>query len=78
MEEPFIAQKNPFVLPLEPGTYAWCACGKTSKGAFCDGTHKGSGNSPIIVEIDITKTVAFCGCRQSKSKPFCDGTHAKL
>jgi len=27
MPEPKIAQKSPYVLDLEPGRYAWCACG---------------------------------------------------
>lgn len=78
MEEPFITQKKPYVMPVEPGSYTWCACGKSSKGAFCDGTHKGSGHTPITVQIPEPTTVAWCGCRHSGNKPFCDGTHAKL
>jgi len=73
-----IAQKSPYVLDMEPGKKAWCACGLSSNQPFCDGTHKGTGFSPVIVDIEEEKKVAWCGCKQSSNPPFCDGTHAKL
>ena len=78
MEDPVIAQKSPYVMKAEVKKYAWCACGKSQNQPFCDGTHKGTGISPIIVEITEEKNVAWCGCKMSKNKPICDGTHSKL
>ncbi|NNF02535.1 MAG: CDGSH iron-sulfur domain-containing protein [Bacteroidia bacterium] len=78
MDKPEIPQKNPYVITCEPGTYAWCACGKSSKQPYCDGSHKGSEFSPVIEKITETKIVAWCGCKNSGNKPFCDGSHSKI
>jgi CDGSH-type Zn-finger protein len=78
MADPHIAQKSPFVLKLEPGTYFWCACGLSKKQPYCDGSHSGKGFSPQKVEITGAKTVAWCGCKHSKAGAFCDGSHARL
>ncbi|MEQ8323271.1 MAG: CDGSH iron-sulfur domain-containing protein [Vicingaceae bacterium] len=78
MPKPTIAQKSPFVVKLEAGVYAWCACGNSKNQPYCDGSHKGSEFSPIVEKIGESKTVAWCGCKQSSGKPYCDGTHAKL
>lgn len=78
MAAPKIAQKLPYVVDLEPGKYAWCACGQSNNQPYCDGSHKGSEFSPIIVDITENKTVAWCGCKQGGNKPFCDGTHKSL
>jgi CDGSH-type Zn-finger protein len=66
------------VLDLEPGTYYWCACGKSNNQPFCDGSHKGSGFTPKKIEIEEKKKAALCGCKHSKNGAFCDGTHKKL
>jgi len=78
MEKPKIAQKAPYVLDLEPGTYYWCSCGKSNNQPFCDGSHKGSEFTPRVVEIEEKKQVALCGCKHSQNGAFCDGSHAKL
>ncbi len=78
MTDPKIAQKAPFVLDMKPGNYYWCACGKSNKQPFCDGSHKGSEFSPVKTEINEEKQVAWCACKHSTSAPFCDGTHRKL
>jgi CDGSH-type Zn-finger protein len=78
MSEPVIAQKSPIVQKAEPGTYFWCACGKSKSQPFCDGSHKGTGFTPLKTEIKEAKTVAWCGCKHTKKAPFCDGSHAKL
>ena len=78
MAEPTIAQKAPYAVDLEPGTYWWCACGKSASQPFCDGSHKGSGFMPVKFEISETTKVWLCGCKHSGDQPFCDGTHKKL
>lgn len=78
MSEPKIAQKAPFVIEMEPGSYAWCACGGSKNQPFCDGSHRGTGLQPIITKIEEKRKVAWCGCKQSKNPPYCDGTHKNL
>ena len=78
-EKPEIAQKSPYVLELEPGKYAWCACGRSSSQPFCDGTHKGTGLGPVLFEVEETRKAALCGCKHNQTgEPFCDGSHSKL
>jgi len=78
MEQPEIAQKSPYKLELTPGTYWWCACGRSKKQPFCDGSHQGTGFTPVKLDIAQTTQVALCGCKHSKNKPFCDGSHKTL
>ena len=78
MSDPKLAQKAPFQAELDAGTYWWCACGRSSRQPFCDGSHKGSDFTPVKVEIDTAKTVWLCGCKRTANQPFCDGTHKKL
>jgi CDGSH-type Zn-finger protein len=78
MPEPVIAQRSPFVTKVEPGTYWWCACGKSKGQPFCDGSHKGTGLGPQKVEITEPRTLAWCGCKHSKNGAFCDGSHGRL
>ena len=78
MPDPVVAQKFPYVLDSKPGTYWWCACGRSQSQPFCDGSHKGTGLNPKKVEITEAGTVAWCACKHSKEMPFCDGTHSTL
>ena len=78
MAQPEIAQKGPYALELEPGTYWWCACGKSKSQPFCDGSHKGGDFAPVKFEITEKKKVWLCGCKQSNDMPYCDGAHKKL
>ena len=78
MSEPIVFQRSPIVQKVEPGTYWWCACGRSKGQPFCDGSHKGTGLGPQKVEIAEARTVAWCACKHSGGKPFCDGTHGKL
>lgn len=78
MSEPEIQQKYPYVIDIEPGKYAWCACGRSKNDPYCDGSHKDTEFRPIVVEINENKSVAWCGCKQSKNKPYCDGSHKNL
>lgn len=78
MTEPVIFDRKPCVMEVEPGRYAWCACGKSAKQPYCDGSHSGSGMKPVIEQITEKKKVAWCNCKYSAKKPFCDGTHKTL
>ena len=78
MPDPRIAAKMPKVMELEPGRYAWCACGQSAKQPFCDGSHAGSGFAPLVFTVEEKKRVALCQCKHSAGRPFCDGTHSGL
>lgn len=79
MTEPIIAQKEPIAVDLEAGkTYYWCACGRSAKQPFCDGSHKDTGMEPLAFTADETKTAYLCACKQTAGKPFCDGAHKEL
>ena len=79
MTEPVIAQKSPFAVEVEAGrSYWWCACGRSKRQPFCDGSHKDTGFTPVEYRADVSRTVFFCGCKHSQNRPTCDGSHAKL
>ena len=78
MAEPKVAQDQPFVMDVEPGTYAWCACGESDDQPFCDGSHKGTEFKPVVEKITEEKKLAWCGCKHSDNAPFCDGTHTEV
>lgn len=78
-DTPSIAQKSPYPVDVTAGkTYFWCACGKSAKQPFCDGSHKDSSFAPVKYEADADKKVFFCGCKASGKSPLCDGSHSKL
>jgi len=78
MSEAKVVDTKPVVLELEPGTYHWCACGRSAKHPFCDGSHKGTGIVPVEFKVAETQKVALCACKHTGNPPFCDGSHAKL
>lgn len=78
MADPIVAQETPFLIKVEAGrNYLWCACGRSKKQPLCDGSHSGTGITPVIYEAKETKDVWFCGCKASGEKPLCDCTHRK-
>lgn len=78
MAEPLIAGDRPAKLDLEPGTYWWCACGRSQNQPWCDGSHKGTDFKPVELTIDEPQRVALCVCKRSKKGPHCDGSHRYL
>lgn len=78
MPDPKIADRRPSVSELEPGTYAWCACGSSNKQPFCDGSHKGTIFTPKVFTLTAKTKVALCMCKHSKNGHLCDGSHKTL
>jgi CDGSH-type Zn-finger protein len=69
----------PIMKDLEPGTYYWCACGKTKTEPFCDGSHTEIDAQPVKFEIaEKKKQAALCNCQRTKNPPFCDGAHKEI
>jgi glutamate synthase domain-containing protein 2 len=72
-------QNKPFAIEIKTGeTKAFCMCGLSQNGPFCDGSHKTTDITPNVVTFDEDKTVYACGCGQSANRPYCDGTHGKI
>jgi CDGSH-type Zn-finger protein len=70
------AADTPFPVEVEQGeSYFWCACGRSAKQPFCDGSHKGTGFEPLKYTADKSKRVFFCGCKATATAPLCDGSH---
>jgi len=79
MSQPEIAQKAPYKVDVEAGkSYFWCACGRSARQPFCDGSHKGTEFVPQKFVPDADGAVFFCGCKHTGTAPRCDGSHAKL
>ncbi len=79
MTDAVVAQKEPYAVDVEAGKeYYWCACGRSSRQPFCDGSHKDTGITPLPYTADETKTIYFCGCKQTNRKPLCDGSHSRI
>ena len=67
---------TPIGVYVEEGKlYYWCACGKSSKQPFCDGSHKRTEFKSFVYKAEQSKKVFFCTCKQTKDKPLCDGSH---
>lgn len=74
-----VAQKSPYPVDVEAGRkYFWCACGRSANQPFCDGSHKGTGLTPLAFTAETTETLYLCGCKHTQKPPCCDGTHASL
>jgi len=79
MADPQIPQKMPYAVDVEAGkSYFWCACGKSTKQPFCDGSHADTEFTPVKYEAQESKTIFFCGCKFTKGQPLCDGSHNAL
>lgn len=78
-QKPDIAAKEPAFVDVEAGkSYWWCACGKSKKQPFCDGSHEGTGLTPLEYKAEKTGKCAFCQCKRTARQPMCDGSHSRL
>ena len=78
MTDPVRAADTPFPVEVEAGkSYFWCACGKSAKQPFCDGSHSGTDFTPVKYDAEKSGKVFFCGCKATANQPMCDGTHNK-
>lgn len=74
-----IAQDKPYSVDLEAGKrYAWCACGRSAKQPYCDGSHSVGSLRPHVFTAEIAESVKLCGCKHTKNSPYCDGSHKSL
>ena len=76
MSEPLSAGGAPIPVDVESGkTYWWCACGRSSRQPFCDGSHKDTGLAPAAWTATKSGRVFFCACKRTSNAPMCDGSH---
>ena len=79
MTKATVASLTPYSIEVIAGkNYLWCACGKSTKQPFCDGSHKGTDIQPVNYHATKSRTVFFCGCKKTQKSPLCDGQHNKL
>ncbi len=79
MTESVIAARAPIAVDVDAGkTYWWCACGRSARQPFCDGSHKGTDITPVKYEAHEPGKVWFCACKRSGRSPLCDGSHKRL
>jgi CDGSH-type Zn-finger protein len=75
---PHCHSTSPARLTLEPKKYAYCTCGLSADGVFCDGAHRNTQLRPMIFEVtEHPETVTLCRCKQTANRPFCDGSHSQ-
>jgi len=79
MSQPVPAQKSPYRYVADGDReYWWCACGRSQSQPFCDGSHRGTGLTPVPFSVPEAKEIWLCGCKGTGTKPFCDGSHNRL
>jgi CDGSH-type Zn-finger protein len=78
-EMPEIAGRQPIEVAVElDKSYWWCACGRSKKQPFCDGSHKGTAFSPVEWKAAASEQAWFCACKRTGHQPMCDGSHKRL
>lgn len=66
---------------LTPGQVKlWCACGLSKKQPWCDGSHNGTGISPLRWTVPSKSQALYqlCACKYTKAPPYCDASHVYL
>jgi CDGSH-type Zn-finger protein len=77
MSDTLLAKQGPHSVALKVGrTYFWCACGRSQRQPFCDGSHAGTQFTPLRFCPDDNREAVLCGCKRTGTSPFCDCTRA--
>jgi len=78
-QKPLVADNKPVKVHLEADKdYFFCACGRSSKQPFCDGSHAGSGFKPKAFKAETAGDAWLCACKHTGNQPFCDGSHKQF
>lgn len=76
---PVIANNKPVKVELTEGEeYYFCACGRSKKQPFCDGSHVGTSFKPIAFTAEKSGDAFLCQCKHSANLPYCDGSHKQF
>ena len=47
MSKAKVVDRKPMKVELDAGEHYWCACGKSNNQPLCDGSHTGTGITPV-------------------------------
>ena len=73
MPDSAVAEQGPCAVTLKVGrTYFWCACGRSRRQPFCDGSHAGTEFTPLRFTPRDDHNAVLCGCKRTAKGPFCD------
>ena len=79
MSHPIIGDNKPKKVELTKGDeYHFCACGRSQKQPFCDGSHKGTEFKPMAFKADESGDAFLCACKHTNNAPYCDGSHKQF
>ena len=79
MKKPVVADNTPVAIELEADRqYHFCTCGRSATQPFCDGSHAGSGFTPMAFTPRDPGEAWLCRCKHSADAPYCDGTHKRF
>ena len=78
MDAPIPAQKAPYGVAVGPASAISGAPAVAARDSrFCDGSHKGTGLTPLMYTPEKSGQVWFCGCKATGKAPLCDGTQRR-